>query len=56
MKILVMFAKKLISFSCKSQMKYELTQCVEEGSGILAVCYNLTADLAIPTLNLGFCH
>lgn len=56
MKILVMFAKKPISFSCKSHMKYELIQCVEKGSEIVAVYYNLNADITIPTLNFGFCH
>lgn len=37
-------------------MKYELVQCIEEGSEIVAVCYNLTADVAIPALIFGFCH
>lgn len=55
-KFLSCLLKKPISFSCKSQMKDELIQCIEKGSEMVAVYYNLTADIVIPTLNLGFCH
>lgn len=55
-KYLSCLLKKPIRFSRKSQMKYEFIQCIEKDSEIVAVYCNLTADIAIPTFNLGFCH
>lgn len=56
MKILSCPLTKPVILPVKSHIIYELTQCIEKGPEMVAAYCNLTADVAISTLNLGVCH
>lgn len=45
-----------VIFPVKSHIKYKLIQCIEKGKDMAAAYCNLTADVAVPTLDLGACH